>query len=151
MRVNDIAAARAHHPRQRKRSAQDEDRIEVGNVEADELRARRGDFVFEPPAVRHDDRAVARSAEDAYEIDRARVRGASMQRRRDDEHGQRPRKGDDLAGWSGVLTGYVGIRPRVERTARGCSRIHSIDLMLRALPPSPESAGTAMSPSPKPV
>ncbi len=84
---------------QRKRGAQDEDRVEVGDVETDEFRAGGSDFVLEPSAVRHDGHAMAVAGEDAHQIDRARVGGARMQGRRDDENGERTRKRDDFAGW----------------------------------------------------
>ena len=51
MRVDQIAAALAHDARQRKGGARDEDRIEVGDIETDELGTRGSDLVFEPAAV----------------------------------------------------------------------------------------------------
>ena len=98
MRVDDIAALLAHDARQREGGARDEDRIEVGDVEPDELGAGLGNLVLEPAAVRRDDHAMAAAAQDAHQIDRARIRRARMQRRRDDKHGERPRKRDDFAG-----------------------------------------------------
>ena len=79
------------------------------------------------------------AAKDAREIDRAGVSGTRVQRRRHDQRGQRPREGDDVAAEPCVCVLQRDIRPGIERTARGCSRIHSIDLMLRApcrLPPN---------------
>ena len=56
-----------------------------------------GDVVFQPAAVRGDDHLVAGAAQDAHEIERARIGRPRVQRRRKHEHGQRPREHDDLA------------------------------------------------------
>ena len=81
-----------------KAARSDEDRIEVGDVETDELGAHVGHLVLEPAAVRDDDDAMAAAAQNAHQIDRARIGRARMQRRCDDEHGERPRERDDFAG-----------------------------------------------------
>jgi len=87
----------AHNAAQREGGARDEDRIEVGDIEPDELGARVSDLVFEPAAVRRNQHAMTGHAKDAHEIDCARVGRTGMQRRREHEYGQRPRKRDDLA------------------------------------------------------
>src|SRR3954463_2025092 len=93
----DIAMLSAHNAAQREGGARDEDRIEVGDIEPDELGAQVGDFIFQSAAVRRDEHAMTRRAQDAHEIDCARIGGTGMQRRREHEYSQRPRKRDDLA------------------------------------------------------
>ena len=68
------------------------------DIEPDELRTRGGNFIFESAAVRYDDGAMAAASEDAHEIERAPVGGASMQCGCDDEHGERSRECDDVTG-----------------------------------------------------
>ena len=123
VRMNHIAPLAAHNASQRECGARDEDRIEVGDIEPDEVGARIGNFVLQPAAIRRDDHLMAGAAQDAHEIERARIRGPRMQRRRKHQHGQRPREHDDLANDLWRCDRNFDIRVRVERTARKSSRI----------------------------
>jgi hypothetical protein len=123
MRVEDVAMLAAHDVAQRESRARDENRIEISDIEPDDLGARVGDLVLEPAAVRRDEHAMVRGAQYAHEVHRAGVRRPRMQRRREHENGQRPRKRNDFANRLWCCDRNFGSRFRVERTARVCSRI----------------------------
>jgi hypothetical protein len=84
--------------------------------------------------------------ENAYQIDRAGVGRTGMQRRNDDQHRQRSRECQNLAGRPDGGHGGGGFdrtRSGDERqTRRVGSRIHSIDLIVMYAALLPRMAGT---------
>ena len=79
---------------------------------------------------------MAVAAENVHQVDRAGIRRAGMQRRRDDQYGERARKRHHRARWSRQCV-FDGIRSGVERQPCSRAQIHSIDLMSTPRPPSP--------------
>ena len=71
--------------------AQHAQRIVAGEVERHEFAAGRGDVGDQPAGARGDDGAVAGSAEDAREPDRAGIGGADFEAGHHDQHGERIR------------------------------------------------------------
>ena len=58
----------------------------------------------EPSAARRDDDAMSAVSQNAREIDRAGIRRARVQRRNDDQDGERPRESDDFAALRDSMT-----------------------------------------------